>query len=308
ITGDSNMSNGLGVFTISNLQQNIKFSPDPTTSSFNTPTASPYPNPTATGQPPAEYTIGQIFDLADAFIKNAFNTMLRTVGLVEQNAMAILKQYNTSLVSTLPDYKKLMAAVAKQASILPPGPALAGVMTLVDENQGVWTAPANLNIGSVIAPTVSIDNDQQATLNVDALAGKSINAIRSFVGRGPIIWGARTLDGNSLDWRYVNVRRTMIMIEQSIKNACFELVYQTNDTSTWTLVESMIGNFLDNLWSAGCLLGATPEDAYSVSCGIGKTMTPSDLLAGMMRVQVKLALVHPAEFMIITYEQEMASS
>ena len=305
----SNTSNGLGVFTVSSLKAKILFTPSPTTSPFVTPTTSPYPNAATSGQTPTKYTLGQIFDQANAFIKNSFKTMLRTLNLVEQNAMALLKQYNASLVSTNADYKKLMAAVAKAASILPPCSAMAGVMTLVDETEGVWHAPANRNIESVIAPTVHINNDQQATMNVDVLAGKSINAIRSFYGQGPaIIWGARTLDGNSLDWKYVSVRRTMIMIEQSVKDACFGLVFQPNDASTWTLAESMIANFLHNLWSEGCLQGTAPTSAYSVSCGIGKTMTPQDLLAGIMRVEVKVALVRPAEFIIITYEQEMATS
>lgn len=310
ITGGSTASSGLGVFTTANLKADIKFNPNPTTSPFADPTVSPYPQPSGgSGSTPPTYELGQIFDQANAFIQNAFNTMSRTLSLVEQNAMALLKQYNASLVNSNAEYKNLMAAVAKAASILPPCSAMAGVMTLVDNTEGVWNAPANRNIESVIAPTVSINNDQQASLNVDVIAGKSINAIRSFYGQGPaIIWGARTLDGNSLDWKYVNVRRAMIMIEQSVADACFSLVFQANDASTWTLAEAMIANFLHNLWSEGALQGATPESAYTVSCGIGKTMTPQDLLAGIMRVQVNVAMVRPAEFIIITYEQEMATS
>lgn len=254
-------------------------------------------------------TQGAAFPLASSAIKNAFNIMNNAINQVAQIASTLLSQYNTSLENANPNYKNLMEGIAKEASKLPPCPAMAGVMTLVDNSEGVWISPANRNINSVTAPTVSINNDEQASLNVDALAGKSINAIRSFYGRGPaIIWGARTLDGNSMDWRYISVRRTMIMMEQSIANAAFEFVFDSNDASTWGTVEGMISNFLHNLWSSGALQGASPADAYTVNVGLGKTMTPVDILNGIMRVEVKAALVRPAEFIIITYEQQMATS
>ena len=100
----------------------------------------------------------------------------------------------------------------------------------------------------------------------------------------------------------------MIMLEQSVENAAFDFVFDSNNASTWGLCESMISNFLHNLWAAGALQGASPADAYSVSVGLGKTMTPLDILNGIMRVQVKVALVHPGEFIIITYDQQMAKS
>lgn len=271
----------------------------------NTPKLKTPPNPYGK----EKMTSGQLFGIADAVIKSAFNSFFKAIKQVQGSAQTLLTQYNTSLENSNANYKTLMAALAKHAGTLPPSSAMAGVYTLVDNSEGVWMSPANRNINSVIAPTVTINNDQQASLNVDALAGKSINAIRSFFGRGPaIIWGARTLDGNSQDWRYINVRRTMIMIEQSVANAAFQLVFEPNDASTWNSCESMISNFLHNLWAEGALQGATPAAAYSVSVGLGKTMTPQDVLDGIMRVQVKLAIVRPAEFIIITYEQKMATS
>lgn len=252
---------------------------------------------------------GQLFNLADHAIKNVYGIMIKAMHQVSAAAQTLLTQYNTSLENSNANYKTLMTSLATHAGTLPPSAAMAGVYTLVDNTEGVWTAPANRNINSVIAPKVTINNDEQASLNVDALAGKSINAIRSFYGRGPaIIWGARTLDGNSQDWRYVNVRRTMIMIEQSVANAAEQLVFQANDASTWNNCESSIDNFLHNLWSEGCLQGATPASAYNVAVGLGKTMTPQDILEGIMRVEVKVAVVRPAEFIIITYEQKMATS
>lgn len=241
--------------------------------------------------------------------KNAFASLLKALNSAIKSASTLLMQYNTALVNSNSDYANIMQAIAKKVNVLPPASAMAGIYTLIDNTFGVWQAPANINIDAVTAPMVSINDDQQASLNVDALAGKSINAIRSFYGRGPaIVWGARTLDGNSLDYRYVPIRRTLIMIEQSVANAAFSMVFQPNDSTTWSSIEGMISNFLHNLWQAGALQGAAAADAYNVEVGLGKTMTATDILNGIMRVSVKVALVHPAEFIIITYEQEMAKS
>ena len=295
---DQNYPSGkLNVFSDANLAKIGITSP---------PSVTPNPYKSVTNAPLTE---GIEFNIVSTQIKKVFTLLNNAINQVSTNANSLLSQYNRTLESINPDYKTLMILLAKRAGILPPSAAMAGVYSLVDDTEGVWTSPANRNINSVVAPTVQINNEEQASLNVDAIGGKSINAIRSFYGRGPaIIWGARTLDGNSQDWRYVNVRRTMIMIEQSIATAAQQLVYQNNDASTWTTCESIISNFLHNLWAEGALQGATASDAFNVSVGLGKTMTPEDILSGIMKVQVKLALVRPAEYIIITYEQEMAKS
>ena len=148
----------------------------------------------------------------------------------------------------------------------------------------------------------------QANLNVDAVSGKSVNAIRFFNGNGILVWGARTLDGNSLDWRYINVRRTVTMIEQSVKLATRAYVFSPNDANTWASVKSMIGNFLTGVWAQGALQGAKPGDAFSVNVGLGATMTGLDILEGIMRISIKLAVVRPAEFIHIEVEQQMPKS
>ncbi|MEM9605322.1 MAG: phage tail sheath C-terminal domain-containing protein, partial [Pseudomonadota bacterium] len=137
------------------------------------------------------------------------------------------------------------------------------------------------------------------------LGGKAVNAIRSFSGRGVLVWGARTLDGNSQDWRYINVRRTLIMLEQSIRAATEPFVFAPNTSSTWVTVRTMIENFLHNQWKAGALSGATPNEAYRVEAGLGSTMTGNDILDGYMRVSVQVAVVRPAEFIVITFQQRM---
>ncbi|MGB0839006.1 MAG: phage tail sheath C-terminal domain-containing protein, partial [Chitinophagales bacterium] len=157
---------------------------------------------------------------------------------------------------------------------------------------------------SVIAPAVDISSDDQEDLNLP-LTGKAVNAIRSFVGQGVLVWGARTMNGNSQDWRYINVRRTMNMIEESIKIAAGKYVFEPNDQSTWNNVKAMIDNFLNIQWKAGALVGPTAAQAFETSIGLGKTMTPIDILDGVMRVSVKVAISRPAEFIVITFQQKM---
>lgn len=207
----------------------------------------------------------------------------------------------------VPDFKTLMDTVLDKKNLLPPSGAMAGIYTRVDNERGVWKAPANVAVNSTVAPAVHIDHNQQEDLNAPIL-GKAICAIRPFIGLGTIVWGARTLNANSLDWRYINVRRTMIMLEQSIKFAAKAYVFEPNVKNTWINVESMISNFLTNMWKQGALAGAVPADAFSVSVGLGTTMTALDILEGIMRVEVKVAISRPAEFIVITFEQQMQKS
>ncbi len=212
------------------------------------------------------------------------------------------------LLITSPTYKLIMDAMLFKLNLLPPSAAIAGIYTLVDASRGVWKAPANVSLSSVNAPSINISHEQQEALNIDVLTGKSINVIRSFPGIGNLVWGARTLDGNSQDWRYVNVRRTLIMIETSLKLAIRAYVFEANDANTWVTVKSMCSNFLTNLWKQGALVGPAPEDAFDVQVGLGATMIPDDILDGIMRITVNLAIVRPAEFITITFQQMQQTS
>jgi len=158
-----------------------------------------------------------------------------------------------------------------------------------------------------VSLTVHISHDDQEDLNLP-LDGKAVNAIRAFPGLGILIWGARTLDGNSQDWRYVNVRRTLIMLEQSIKYAMAAYVFAPNADATWVTVKGMVDNFLTNQWKAGALAGSNSSDAFSIDIGLGKTMTANDILEGTMRMEVKVAVTRPAEFIVLTFQQEMQTS
>jgi phage tail sheath protein FI len=217
------------------------------------------------------------------------------------------KDLHKILFSLSPVYGNVLAAVARKLNLLPPSSAMAGVYTMVDNSRGVWKAPANVSLAAVVSPAVNISHDEQEGLNVST-TGKSINAIRSFIGEGVLVWGARTLDGNSLDWRYINVRRTMIMIEESLRLATKAYVFEPNVSGTWVTIKGMANNFLTSVWKRGGLAGASPEDAFSVSVGLGETMTSEDILEGILRVTILVAVSRPAEFIEITFQQQMQKS
>ncbi|RLA26182.1 MAG: phage tail sheath family protein [Gammaproteobacteria bacterium] len=215
------------------------------------------------------------------------------------STMASLKDSNTSL------YNQLKTLLNAQRVILPPSSAIAGIYARVDRNRGVWKAPANEGLSSVIAPVRKITNEEQGRLNIDTNAGKSINAIRAFTGKGTLVWGARTLAGNDNEWRYISVRRLFNMIEESSQKSTAFAVFEANDATTWLKVKAMIESFLFSLWERGALAGSTPESAYFVNVGLGKTMTTQDILEGRMNVEIGIAAVRPAEFIILKFSHKL---
>lgn len=189
--------------------------------------------------------------------------------------------------------------------ILPPSGAIAGVYSTVDHNRGVWKAPANESLRNGLCPAVAVDSGQQDLFHVDPVAGKSINVIREFPGRGTVVWGARTLAGNDNEWRYVSVRRFYSMVEESITRSTRWVVFEPNDANTWVKVHSAIENFLTTLWRQGALAGAKPDEAFFVRCGLGSTMTPQDILEGRMIMEIGLAVSRPGEFVILRIAHKM---
>ncbi len=206
-------------------------------------------------------------------------------------------------------YNNIISEISKLFKIrLYPSSAIAGVYARVDNNRGVWKAPANVSLRLVKEPTVLVTNEQQQNLNVDATSGKSINVIRNFTGKGIIVWGSRTLAGNDNEWRYVPVRRLFNFVEESVKKATEFVVFEPNDARTWLRTKTMIENFLSGLWRQGALAGATTEDAFYVKVGLGETMTSLDILEGRMNIEIGMAAVRPAEFIILKFSHKLQES
>jgi len=211
---------------------------------------------------------------------------------------------NRTLLDALPLLGTVLRLVAAAMNVAPPSGALAGVWAACDAEAGLWSAPANIALAQVSAPICLVNDDQQPGFTTP-LNGMAIDIIRAQMGRGAVVWGARTLDGNSDDYRYIQVRRTIIYVRQSIATALRAYADAPNDRATWAAVTAAISDFLTTFWQQGGLVGTTASEAFTVSCGLGLTMTPDDLLEGRMTVAVNLAISHPAEYIMLSVVQSM---
>ena len=215
-------------------------------------------------------------------------------------SLSSLKSVETLLYNTITMEIKNQLKVT-----LAPSSIMAGVYARVDSNRGVWKSPANEVLSAVIKPLEEIDDEDQKSLNVDTTSGKSINAIRAFTGKGVLVWGARTLAGNDNEWRYISVRRFFNMVEESIKKASSWVVFEPNNAASWTKVKSMISNYLITLWRKGALAGSSPDQAFFVKVGLGETMTSLDILEGRMNIEIGMAVVRPAEFIVLKFSHKL---
>jgi uncharacterized protein len=201
-------------------------------------------------------------------------------------------------------YNAVKAELNNHRITMPPSGAVAGIYARVDRTRGVWKAPANVSVLSILGPDIKINSDQQELLNVHS-TGKSIDAIRAFVGKGTLVWGARTLAGNDNEWRYVSVRRLFNMIEESVQESTEWAVFEGNDAMTWLKVKTQIEVYLEGLWRQGALAGPSPAAAFFVNVGLGVTMNNDDILNGRMNIEIGIAAVRPAEFIILKFSHKM---
>ncbi|MGD8777794.1 MAG: phage tail sheath C-terminal domain-containing protein [Ignavibacteria bacterium] len=242
------------------------------------------------------------------YLANVFTLVNTVVAQIVSAADQYETTYEDALYEAHPVFKTIIKKLSSASTILPPSGAVAGLYAYVDETRGVWKAPANVSISSVTGVTESIDNEEQEDLNIDVTAGKSINAIRAFTGKGILVWGARTLAGNDNEWRYIPVRRFFNMVEESVKKSTYWAVFEPNDANTWIKVKAMIENYLIQKWKDGALQGAKPDEAFFVKVGLGTTMTQQDILEGRMNVEIGMAVVRPAEFIILKFSHKMIES
>jgi phage tail sheath protein FI len=240
-------------------------------------------------------------------LQASFNVIAQAYSTIANDAIFRTDQTEKILFTQHPFFKAVFDRIRKDMSLQPPSGAVAGIYAATDRSRGVWKAPANVSLRGVIAPSVKLTDQEQSTLNVHE-SGKSINALRAFTGKGILVWGARTLAGNDNEWRYVNVRRFFIFVEESVKKATEPFVFENNDAGTWIRVRAMIENFLTIQWRQGALTGATTKDAFFVKVGLGETMTSQDIQEGRMIVEIGMAAVRPAEFIILRFSHKMQES
>ncbi|GAA0727899.1 hypothetical protein GCM10009430_36480 [Aquimarina litoralis] len=251
-------------------------------------------------------TVDAMIDAVEALITPPVITAITNAQAVDPDS-GNLDGFKLSAIKDMDSatYNNIKTAINNLPLELPPSSAMAGVYARVDNDRGVWKAPANVSVKYTVKPSQKITNDIQDRLNVDTTAGKSINAIRTFTGKGTLVWGSRTLAGNDKEWRYVPVRRFFNMAEESIKKATEQFVFEPNDRNTWVRVKAMINNFLTLQWRAGALAGPTPDKAFYVNVGLGETMTANDVLDGKMIIEIGMAVVRPAEFIILRFSHKM---
>lgn len=178
---------------------------------------------------------------------------------------------------------------------VPPSGAVLGRYASTDASSGVWQAPAGVVNGALMSVA------QLAAVMTDADQGllnpAGINCLRLVPGQGPTIWGARTLSSQP-DRVYVQVRRLVIYVEQSLRQGLQWTVFEPNSTTLWGNVSMQTRNFMDNLWRQGALAGSTPSQAYFVICDASNN-PPDSQLAGVLNLNVGLAPVNPGEFVLI---------
>jgi len=205
-------------------------------------------------------------------------------------------------------YSFVRNRLGQSSLILPPSAAVAGVYLRADRTRGVWKAPANIGLSGIMKPVVMVDNETQAWMSMDLASGKSINAIRHFAGQGVLVWGGRTLAGRDKQWRYIPVKRLSMQIEESARKATSVFVFEPNDSNTWGRVREMLENYLTQKWRQGALIGSRPEHAFFVNCGLDSSMTSEDIDDGLLHIEIGLALVRPAEFVVLKISHKMQSS
>ncbi len=232
--------------------------------------------------------------------KTEYEELFAQITTTSEEGLSILHQelLNISV------YHDLFTEALKELNCLPASAAIAGIYTATDNTFGVWHAPANKKIVNVTSAAVSLSCHNQEDIKIP-MSDKSVNVLCSFGGEGVVVWGAHTLDGNSLNWRYINIRRAAIMLEESIKNVAKTYEFEPNNSNTWSDVKSTICHFLNATWKKGGIPGNTPGEAYKVSVGPIETHDSDKYSKDMMNISVWATLVRPGEFMEYTVQQQI---
>lgn len=208
--------------------------------------------------------------------------------------------YDSTYAAMYHPWLQMYDAGAKRSDDFPPSGAMAGIYARSDNSRGVHKAPANEVVRGCTGLSCNYNTGEQDILNPIG-----VNLIRALPGQGIRVWGARTISSNGL-WRYINVRRLFIYIEESIRVNTNWVVFEPNSETLWNRVTRTISTFLATCWRDGALAGSSPDQAFFVECG-PTTMTQDDIDNGRLICQIGIAPVKPAEFVIFRITQKTAS-
>ena len=233
--------------------------------------------------------------------KSCFAILDVPIELRKTNDVANFRDmYDSTYAAMYHPWLEMYDAGAKRSAYFPPSGAMAGIYARTDIERGVHKAPANEVVRGCTGLSCAYNEGEQDILNPIG-----VNLIRAFTGRGIRVWGARTISSNGL-WKYLNVRRLFIYVEESIKANTNWVVFEPNTQGLWTRVTRTISTFLATCWRDGALMGSSPEEAFFVECG-PTTMTQDDIDNGRLICQIGIAPVKPAEFVIFRITQKTAS-
>ena len=208
--------------------------------------------------------------------------------------------YDSTYAAIYHPWLQMYDAGAKRSDFFPPSGAMAGIYARSDNERGVHKAPANEVVRGCTGLSCNYNTGEQDILNP-----VGVNLIRAFPGRGIRVWGARTISSNGL-WKYLNVRRLFIYVEESIRANTNWVVFEPNSETLWGRVKRTIETFLATCWRDGALAGSSPDQAFYVECG-PTTMTQDDIDNGRLICEIGIAPVKPAEFVIFRITQKTAS-
>lgn len=233
--------------------------------------------------------------------KSCFAILDVPVELKKTNDVANFRDmYDSTYAAMYHPWLEMYDAGAKRSAYFPPSGAIAGIYARTDNEHGVHKAPANEVVRGCTGLSCAYNEGEQDILNPIG-----VNLIRAFTGRGIRVWGARTISSNGL-WKYLNVRRLFIYVEETIKASTNWVVFEPNSQVLWGRVTRTISSFLATCWRDGALAGATPDQAFFVECG-PTTMTQDDIDNGRLICQIGIAPVKPAEFVVFRITQKTAS-
>jgi uncharacterized protein len=230
-------------------------------------------------------------------LKDRFAVLDAQRGLGVQEVQAFREPLDSPYAALYHPWLRARDPVTARDVAIPPSGHVAGLYAETDVERGVHKAPANVVIREITGLDDDINQREQDLLNP-----VGINALREFPNRGRRIWGARTLSSIP-EWRYVNVRRLFLFIEDSIKHGTQWVVFEPNGEPLWALVVQAVTNFLDTVWRTGALQGLRQEEAFYVRCD-RSTMTQDDIDNGRLVVEIGIAAVRPAEFVIFRFRQK----
>ncbi|MBS6640352.1 MAG: phage tail sheath subtilisin-like domain-containing protein [Clostridiaceae bacterium] len=233
--------------------------------------------------------------------KSCFALLDVPMDLKKTNDVATFRDmYDSTYAAMYHPWLQMFDAGAKRTDYFPPSGAMAGIYARSDNSRGVHKAPANEVVRGCTGLSCNYNVGEQDILNPIG-----VNLIRALPGQGIRVWGARTISSNGL-WKYVNVRRLFIYIEESIKANTNWVVFEPNSETLWSRVTRTIETFLATCWRDGALAGSSPEQAFFVECG-PTTMTQDDIDNGRLICQIGIAPVKPAEFVIFRITQKTAT-